>query len=298
MTALRADSGGAGLLLPMAALVAGGVCLGVAPVAVKALDLAPEVSAFYRVLLAAPVFALSAMLLPRPSPTNGGKGASVGLYTLAAFVFAADLVVMHLAIRMTDVAVATLLTNCAPFFVGLMGLVGLADKPRRSFWLALPIALAGAALLIGANVSGGGSALGDALALLASALYAGYLVCVRALRERGASTVAIMASVTGASALLLVPLFLAAGAPVPTDAETWALLAALVIVGQLVGQGLVVTALKDLPVSLGSLVLLLQPVSAAALSWAWLGEVLAPVQVVGIAVVLLAIAGASLGSGS
>lgn len=293
MTALRADSGGAGLLLPMAALVAGGVCLGVAPVAVKALDLAPEVSAFYRVLLAAPVFALSAMLLPRPSPTNGGKGASVGLYALAAFVFAADLVVMHLAIRMADVAVATLLTNCAPFFVGLMGLVGLADKPRRSFWLALPVALFGAALLIGANVSGGGSALGDALAL-----YAGYLVCVRALRERGASTVAIMASVTGASALLLVPLFLAAGAPVPTDAETWALLAALVIVGQLAGQGLVVTALKDLPVSLGSLVLLLQPVSAAALSWAWLGEVLAPVQVVGIAVVLLAIAGASLGSGS
>ncbi|MFN3688702.1 hypothetical protein [Salinarimonas sp.] len=44
------------------------------------------------------------------------------------------------------------------------------------------------------------------------------------------------------------------------------MLAALVIVGQLAGQGLVVTALKDLPVSLGSLVLLLQPVSAAALS--------------------------------
>lgn len=282
-------------LLPLATLVAGGICLGAAPVVVKAVDLAPEVSAFWRVLLAAPCFALLALMTPTPRRRAARESAETGdhvplwLLGLAAVLFAADLVVMHIAIAMTDVAVATLLTNCAPFFVGLMGLVGLTDRPTRAFWVALPVALVGIALLIGVNVTGGGSAAGDALALVASALYAGYLVCVRELRARGASTLRIMVVVTAGSAALLALLFVRAGAPVPTDVETWLLLAALVFVGQLAGQGLVAVALKELPVALGSLVLLLQPVAAGVLSWALLGEILAPVQIVGIAIVLFAI---------
>ena len=128
---------------------------------------------------------------------------------------------------------------------------------------------------------------------MASALDAGYLVCVRELRARGASTLTIMVFVTTGSAVLLAPVFVHAGAPIPTDVEPWLLLAALVIVGQLLGQGLVAVALKDLPVALGSLVLLLQPVAAGVLSWAILGEVLGVVQVLGMAVVLTAITGAA-----
>ena len=283
---------------PLATLVAGGVCLGAAPVVVKAVDLAPEVSAFYRVLLAAPVFALLAFLLP--APERNGKATTdpaclpLWLAALAAAFFAGDLAVMHIAIAKTDVAIATLLTNCAPFFVGLIGLVGFTDSPTRHFWIALPVAVAGVALLIGVNATDGGSIAGDGLALVASALYAGYLICVRELRRRGASSIRIMSWVTAASAVLLAPLFVHAGAPVPAKPETWALLAVLVLVGQLAGQGLVAVALRDLPVSLSSLVLLLQPVAAAILSWALLGERLTSIQVAGMAVVLFAIGYASL----
>ena len=282
--------------LAMGALLAGGICLGVAPVVVKAVDLPPEVSAFYRVLLSAPAFAVAAFI--------GGGGASRALsaakptavlFALAAICFAADLAIMHMAIRMTNVAVATLLTNCAPFFVGLLGIAGLSDRPTRRFWQALPVALVGAILLIGANSMGGGSISGDLLALFAAMFYAGYLVIVRELRARGATSSSVMVWVTAMSTVLLLPLFVMAGAPVPKSWETWSLILVLVFVGQFLGQGLVTIALRQLPASLSSIVLLIQPVVAAVLSWAVLSEHLDFLQLSGIAVVLAAIAYATMG---
>ncbi|MHB1199482.1 MAG: thioesterase, FlK family [Polaromonas sp.] len=285
--------------LAMGALLAGGIFLGVAPVVVKAVDLPPEVSAFYRVLLSAPAFAVAAFI--------GGGGASRALsaakptavlFVLAAICFAADLAIMHMAIRMTNVAVATLFTNSAPFFVGLLGLVGLSDRPTRRFWQALPVALVGAILLIGADSMGGGAISGDLLALLAAMFYAGYLVIVRELRARGATSSSVMVWVTAMSTVLLLPLFVMAGAPVPKSWETWSLILVLVFVGQFLGQGLVTIALRQLPASLSSIVLLIQPVVAAVLSWAVLSERLDFLQIFGIAVVLAAIAYATMGKPS
>lgn len=283
--------------LALITLFAGGLCLGVSPFIVKTVDLAPEVSAFYRVLLAAPAFAAFAYFLP-PARTSGREAARppMKLYALTAALFAADVAVMHISIRMTNVAVATLLTNCAPFFVGLAGLVGLSDRPTRSFWLALPLALLGIVLLIGLSSLSGGSLAGNLLALVAAAFYGGYLVGVRELRARGAAPAFLMVWVTAGSAVLLIPLFVMAGAPVPTDPRTWMLLAILILIGQVVGQGLVTLALRDLPASLSSLVLLIQPLVAAALSWVFLSETLTLLQAGGMAIVLTAIALATMGS--
>jgi drug/metabolite transporter (DMT)-like permease len=274
----------------LALLVCGGVCLGVAPVVVKALPFAAEVSAFWRVAISAPIFAALAWQGRAASPANA-REASPGflLFATAAVLFAGDLTVMHFAIRLTDVAVATLLTNCAPFFVGVLGLVGLAERPSGRFWIALPIAAAGVFLLLGVSGVSGGHVVGDIVALCAAALYGGYLVAVKALRARGAAPAAIMASVTVGSMILISPLFLLAGAPVPSDIHAWLLILALVLVGQIAGQGLVAIALKRLSVSSGSLVLLIQPAVAGVLSWLLLGESLSPFQLIGIASILAAI---------
>lgn len=283
--------------LALLTLFAGGLCLGVSPFVVKTVDLAPEVSAFYRVLLAAPAFVAFAYLLP-PARTAGRETSRppMYLYALTAALFAADVAVMHISIRMTNVAVATLLTNCAPFFVGLAGLIGLSDRPTKSFWLALPLALIGIVLLIGLASLSGGSMAGNLLALVAAMFYGGYLVGVRALRARGAAPAFLMVWVTAGSAILLIPLFVAAGAPFPTDLRTWLLLSVLILVGQVIGQGLVTMALRDLPASLSSLVLLIQPIVAAALSWVFLSETLTLIQAAGMAIVLGAIALATMGS--
>ena len=277
-------------------LFMGGLCLGMAPVIVKSVALAPEISAFYRVLLAAPAFAAFAWLFPA-TPTKVASSpprAFILLYALTAISFAADLALMHVSIRMTNVALATLFTNCAPFFVGLMGLFGLSDRPTRRFWQALPVALLGILLLIGLSGLSDGAVAGNLLGLCAGMFYGGYLVCVRALRARGAPPAVLMVWVSAGSAALLAPLFVAAGAPVPADPRTWALLAVLVLAGQVAGQGLVTIALRELPASLGSIVLLIQPVAAAGLSWALLSETLSGLQVFGMALVLVAIGTATM----
>jgi drug/metabolite transporter (DMT)-like permease len=274
----------------LALLICGGACLGVAPVVVKALPYAAEVSAFWRVAISAPIFMALAWQGRIATPTERRESSpSFLLFAVAAALFAADLTVMHLAIKLTDVAVATLLTNCAPFFVGILGLVGLADRPSRRFWTALPVAIGGIFLLLGISGGGGVHVAGDAIALCAAAFYGGYLVAVKALRARGAPPAAIMASVTFGSAILISPLFLLAGAPVPSDPHTWLLIVILVLVGQVAGQGMVAIALKRLPVSSGSLVLLIQPAVAGVLSCLLFGENLSLLQVIGIASILAAI---------
>ena len=278
----------------LAILLLGGCCLGVAPVIVKALDFPADVSAFFRVALAVPLFLVWALAgagrRAARSPQTAGKDSTVGLYLLAAFFFAADLAAMHYAIGATSVAVATLFTNCAPFFVGIFGLLGLAARPGPAFWQALPVALIGIALLIGVSgASAVGTVAGDAIALLAAALYAAYLVTVKALRDRGARPAHIMAVVCLGAAVFLAPFYIASGLPLPATAAQWALLLALAVVGQAMGQGLVTVALQYLPVSSSSLVLLVQPLIAALLSWPLLAEVLSGLQITGIALVLCSI---------
>ncbi|WP_026144899.1 DMT family transporter [Pseudomonas asplenii] len=124
-------------------LLAGAILLGVAPVIVKTLPFEAEVSAFYRVLLAIPFMLLICAIQREQQSPLPRTWEFHGLVLLAVLFFSADLAVMHLAIRRTDVAVATLLTNCAPFFVVLMGLAGIVDKPKRIEILCLVVAIAG-----------------------------------------------------------------------------------------------------------------------------------------------------------
>ncbi|GGX65308.1 membrane protein [Tateyamaria omphalii] len=283
--------------LPFAVLLLGGSCLGVAPVIVKSIDLSPEASAFYRVALSAPLFAIGAALFAQNIKASAQPVLRLNtkvLCLLTAFIFALDLVLMHMAIRLSDVAVATLLTNCAPFFVGILGLIGLTSRPDMNFWVMLPIALAGCALLIGTPQGDGQSqVLGNVLALSAAFCYACYVVGVTELRKRGLSTLTIMSVVTIVSTVFLLPLFAMQGFPAPQSMQTIMMLLVLVLIGQMLGQGLTTLALKDLPSSLSSLVLLVQPIVAGALSWYFLSEILNGIQLLGMFMVLAAIAGAA-----
>ncbi len=282
-------------VIALSALFGGGLCLGVAPVIVKAIELPAEASAFYRVLLAAPIFAAWALVQKRTAaPKLESKRPPFALIFFAVAFFAADLTAMHLSIRMTDVAVATLLTNCAPFFVGLFGMAGFTDVPTSRFWKTLSIALGGILLLVGIPKASFEETGGVLLGLAAAGCYAGYLISVRNLRAYGASPAHIMAWVTAGSTVLIAPIFIYVGAPLPDDLKTWVLVVALTFLGQIAGQGLITVALRSFPVSVASLTLLIQPTVAAVVSWLVLGEVLSLIQLCGAALVLLAIAGMSI----
>jgi drug/metabolite transporter (DMT)-like permease len=283
----------------LAGLIAGGCCLGLSPVLVKSIALPYEVSAFFRVALSAPLFIAWAFVsgmagrdgLPqRPTTPKAQRGDKTlyALYALAAVFFAADLVVMHKAITMTSVATATLFTNCAPLFVAIYGFMGLVERSTAAFWRALPFSLVGILLIVGTSGSSYvGTPQGDAVALLAGALYAAYLATVKALRARGASSTHVMAVVGVGTAILILPLAVAQGPFSAITPGQWAMLLALALVGQAAGQGLVAVTLRRLPVASSSVILMIQPVIAAVLSWLFLQEYLSVSQMVGIALVLV-----------
>lgn len=270
-------------------LVAGASLLGVAPVVVKALPFEAEVSAFYRVLLAIP-FMVSICLLNRENLVLQPKDKHFYWLTLLAIMFfSADLTVMHFAIRRTDVAIATLLTNCAPFFVVLMGVVGIVEKPEKLEVACLLVAMSGMYVLCVMGKPVDLDYWGEGLALLAAFFYAAYIVTIKKVRAYNCSSSVIMLYITVGCSLMLLPAFALSGAPLPTEPRSWVLLFTLVLCGQVFGQLFVTLSLKGLSASFSSIVLLLQPIIASVLSWFLLDETLTVIELTGMTIVLLAI---------
>jgi drug/metabolite transporter (DMT)-like permease len=75
----------------------------------------------------------------------------------------------------------------------------------------------------------------------------------------------------------------------PTTAKGWLVLIALAVTSQLLGQTLMAHAVKYLPLQLAALFVLLQPVAAAVYGLVFFDQRLSPVQLAGIAVLLVSI---------
>jgi drug/metabolite transporter (DMT)-like permease len=147
------------------------------------------------------------------------------------------------------------------------------------------------ALLVHTSLEFSGTGLaGDAMGVVTAMFYAGYLLAVKALRDRGEATLHLMAVTTTLTALLLLPVALATGeAFFPRTLEGWLTLAGLALVSHAAGQGLIAYALAHLPAAFSSVSLLFQPVMAAAFAWVLLSEPLVPLQIAGGLVVLVGI---------
>jgi drug/metabolite transporter (DMT)-like permease len=293
--------------LALLALLAGAIALGGSGVWVKLSEIGPSATGFYRMAFAVPVFWLFVGLRglgPRRAAAARPAGRRDAVLLLAAgALFAGDILTWHWALQYTSVANGTLLGNLAPIFVtfGAWALYG--ERASPGFLLGLAVAIAGAAVLMGDSLAIGRENLfGDALCIVTAVFYAGYLMVLAELRRRLA-TATIMLWSTAVSAVIVLPAALLAGESlaVPTLAG-WAILAGLALVSQAGGQGMIAYALAHLSAAFSSVALLVQPVAAALIAWAVLGEAVGPWQALGGAVVLAGIAlarrGSNLGAGS
>jgi drug/metabolite transporter (DMT)-like permease len=128
--------------------------------------------------------------------------------------------------------------------------------------------------------------LGDALGLTAAVGYAGYLLIVRALQGRVGIGAAMFWATLSASVFVFV-LALALGENLwPQTWRGWAMLIALALVGQVAAQGLIAWGVGRLPIVMSSVLLWLQPLSAAVLSWILFDEELGSVALTGAALIL------------
>lgn len=300
--------------LAFAALIGGALCIALAPILVRESPLEPVSTAFFRMALSLPLFAVWAWVEAPPlrgrtgeadrSPSRGPERTPAriaGLLVGSGLFFAGDLALWHWSIALTSVANATLLANLAPVFVTAYAGLVLKERVTGRFLMALLLALAGAALLARASQGAGGRhLLGDFLGVATAVFYAGYLLTVKEAR-RWLPTARVMAASSFVSCL---PLFLIAWISAegfrPGSVRGWTVLLALAWVSQGAGQGLIALGLKRLPASFSSVTLLVQPAAAALLAWLLLGEALGGWQVLGgiaiVAGVLLARRGVRTGA--
>jgi drug/metabolite transporter (DMT)-like permease len=269
----------AGLL----ALVLGAACIGFAPIFVRLSEIGPVATAFHRVALSVPVFALMCRALPDGRRAWAGSG-------VAGLCFAGDLSVWHVGILLTTIANASLFTNLAPVFVTLGMWLLWGERPSFRFMFALAVALAGAVLLMGGSLRFSTERLaGDALSVLSGAFYGGYILAVG--RSRPAVPACVLMLWSGVvAALVLLPVALALGETViPVTIRGWAVVLGLAIISQVAGQGLIAWGLAHLPASFGAVVLLVQPLIATLVAWVLFREALGVVEFMGACVILLGI---------
>lgn len=190
-----------------------------------------------------------------------GAGLALGLHFWAWFA----------SIQHTTVLRSTLLVCLVPAWTALLEWIGSGVAPRRAHWLGLGLALPGLGILAGTS-AGEASWLGDLLAIAAGWLWAGYLLVGRRVRQRVEITT-YMGLVCLAAACLLFPTAWLTHTPlVGWPWQTWALLFAAIAGPQLLGHQGFNYAVRWLPASTISILMLFEPVGAAGLAALLLDE--------------------------
>lgn len=277
---------GDGGLGPLLALLGGNAALALGPWLVRLADTGPVSAGFWRLLLPLPLFAWLAW---RARVGTRLRRSTVLLVLAAGVAFALDLASWHVGIERTRLGNATLFGNSGSLILMIMGIVALRRRPTGTEAMAILAALAGAAILFGQSLEISVRTLrGDLFCLLAGIFYVGYLLPAQKARANvGQWSVLLLACCAGAPLLLVISLIL--GEPVWPGEAGFGPVVALALSSQVVGQGLLVFALKHFSPLVIGMALLTQPALSAITGWMAFGEVLAPLDIAGMALVGMAL---------
>jgi drug/metabolite transporter (DMT)-like permease len=216
------------------------------------------------------------------------------LAAIAGIFFAGDLLTWHHAIEYVGAGLATVLGNLQVLVVGVVAWLVLGERPSRAILLALPVVLAGVALIsgvVGTGAYGANPALGVVLGIGTALCYSGYLLLIRIggrdpRRPAGPVAIATVgtALVAGAVGLVMGDLDVAP----PLASLGW--LAVLGVTSQSIGYLCISLALPRLPAVVTSIILLVQPPLTVVLSMILLAERPSVAQLLGVALVIGGIA--------
>lgn len=248
----------------------GNIALAFGPLLVRLADSGSVSAGFWRLTLALPVL-FTLALINRQKLTGFPRATWLAIAGAGLF-FALDLASWHIGIETTRLGNATLFGNAGSLILMVWGLMTLRRAPSVPEWLSLGAAVTGAGILFGRSLEiSHATLIGDLFCLLAGFLYAFYILLLQAERARiGNWALLAWSSLFGAPLLLAIALL--RGEPV-WPSQWWPLLT-LALTSQLIGQGLLVYALKHFRPLIVGLVLLTQPAVSILTGWFAFGEVL------------------------
>jgi drug/metabolite transporter (DMT)-like permease len=264
--------------LALALLILGAVLISFSGIFVKVSELGPQATGFYRLAFAFPVFWLWQRWSARDGRGEADRPRSLAdlwLLALPGLLLAGDFIAWHWGIRLTNIANPTLFGNTAPIWVTLALWLLWGQRFRPGFLVGMALAIGGIALILGASFETGRDDLvGDLLGIVTGMFYGGYMLALKAARQRF-STAAIMSWGALAGALLILAVTLAVGESLVIPSwHALLILVALSLVSQLGGTTMISWAFAHLPAAFSAVTLLMNPVVTAILAWVLLGEAL------------------------
>lgn len=279
------------LASPRIRLFIGATLISLSPVWVRAVDVSPSTSGFYRVLFGGAALVLYLVLTRRRLELTRRAWWFV---LVASIFFALDLWFWHRSIRIVGPGLSTLLANFQVFIMMALGIVFLRQVPKPAQLVAVPLAVMGLALIVGFDWGNlpDEFRLGVIYGLLTAVVYAGYLFSLRQMRNESKFRVPTreMAVISIVCTVLMAITVVGEGGSlsIPTTTDLGWLLAYGVL-SHCIGWLFIASSLSEVSAVEAGLALLLQP----ALSFVWdvlfFDRPMTPLELAGLGITLLAI---------
>jgi len=276
----------------------GALVIAFSAILVKLAEVTPSTAAFFRCAYAVPLLAVLAWMERRRHGPQAPRDRMLAFG--AGAIFAADLIFWNYSIKAVGAGLATVLGNLQVVLVALLAWAALGERPAPRTLVSIPIALTGVVLIsgvVGSGAYGDDPLLGVVYGVLTAISYALFLLILRQAGSSERPPAGPLFDATLSAAVFCAIAGVAIGDIdwVP-EAESQAWLVLLALSSQVLGWMLISVSLPRLPAALTSIVLMVQPATSVVLGVVLLDEAPSAVQLSGVAIVLGAVAFATLGA--
>ena len=279
---------------PKASLIIGILCISFSPIFVKLAGVPPITSGFYRIFIA--WLCLAPYCIAKRNLKIGRSELMIAI--AGGVVFGADIAVWNISLLKISATVSTLVANLAPLWVGLLSFLLFKKRSGKLFWIGTCVAILGMVILVGyQNIIALKFSTGILLALLASLLYAIYIIITKGILQKIDTLTFMFYNMLAASVFMLVICGFQHNSIVGFSATAWLCFLGMGLICQLTGWITINHTLRFLESTKVSIALLAQTVLAGFWAILFLSEMLEPKEIIGSVIVLAGIAVTFLKSG-
>ena len=273
------------------ALVLGIVFLSISPLFVRWADAPGVVTSFFRMTTVVIITGLIFLIGKKPVAGEELPKKLWLLPILGGIFSGIDHSLWSTSIETTYVANATLLNYIAPLWVGLIAIFILREKYKGYFWAGMALVLSGAWIISGVNLAdmSSFSVRGEGFAILSSVFYAGYFILSQRSRKHFSVMSYLLISSAAAMIVLLIIIVSTGRTLFGYSAHTYLLFLLAGVISQFGGYFCINYALGEIPASIVSALLILQPVLTALLADRFIGEPIGLGQFLGGGLVLVGV---------